>query len=674
MNRTSRDSAPLPPASPAALERPDQVVTFVTQSARDFEVLASGPGWVEVGLGFGRTVFAWPSLWTDAARLAAHLRRSRSGYAPLVLLGDDRSFAEHGLEGLRGEGEISLETLPLGAARLLVILANQRETLRLRRIAAESVIAAERTQFEVDELSAIGRQLSSERNIGRLFDAVLERSRWLTDADAGSIYVVDGEDEDVSRRVLRFKASQNDSRPMDFTEFTLPVSPESIVGRCVLSRSTINIPDLYKIGQLGDDNPWGFVHNRAFDEKSGYQTRSMLAVPMIDAQRQVIGVVQLINRKRRPEARLVTEGDFDEQVIPFSERAENLAATLATQAGICLENALLYDDIRQLFEGFVHASVTAIEQRDPTTSGHSQRVADLTVELARATDREGRGRYRKYYVTHDELKQIEYAALLHDFGKVGVRENVLVKARKLYDADRDLILARFDVIRRELETEAERRKVRALLASHGREDASLTGSLETIDDELAARLGELDEYADLVLRANEPSVLDQGGFERLAEVAGRTYRHRGRGGVTEVRPYLTAAEVETLQILRGSLTVAERQEIESHVTHTYDFLSRIPWGRSFRDIPAYAGSHHEKLDGSGYPRRLAGDAIPVPARMMTISDIYDALTASDRPYKRAVPAEKALDILSGEVKAGKCDAELFRIFVEAKIWQRAHRG
>ena len=670
MIRTFSNPEPIPSGVAEPLERPDQVVTFVTSERvgglGGFAVLARGEAWVEVGLGFGRTVLAWPALWKDAALLEPHLRRSRCGYAPLVLLGDDRSFT--GLEKLRDEGEISLETLPISEARLLVILANEQETLRLRKIAAEGEVLAERYQFEVDELSAIGRQLSSERNIARLFTAVLEKSRWLTDADAGSIYVVEGEDEDLSKRVLRFKASQNESRTVDFSEFTLPVSAASIVGRCVLSRSTINIPDLY---QLEDDNPWGFVHNRAFDEKTGYQTRSMLAVPMIDAQRQVIGVVQLINRKRRPEAKLVSQADFDENVVPFSERGENLAATLATQAGICLENALLYDDIRQLFEGFVHASVTAIEQRDPTTSGHSHRVAALTVELARVTEREGRGPYRQYYTTSDELKQIEYAALLHDFGKVGVRENVLVKARKLYDADRDAILARFELIRRELETDAEKRKVRALL-THGREQA--LAAIEMIDEELVARLAELDEYGDLILRANEPSVLDQGGFDRLTEIAGRTYRHRVPGGNSEPRPYLTQREVEALQILRGSLTVGERIEIESHVTHTYNFLRRIPWTRSFKNVPEYAGSHHEKLDGSGYPRRLRGQEIPIPARMMTIADIYDALTASDRPYKRAVPLQLALDIIAGEVKSGKCDAELYRLFIEGKVWQVAHRA
>ncbi len=204
----------------------------------------------------------------------------------------------------------------------------------------------------------------------------------------------------------------------------------------------------------------------------------------------------------------------------------------------------------------------------------------------------------------------------------------------------------------------------------GRPRDEALAALELIDEEHAARVRELDEYVELVVRANEPTLLDQDGPARLLEIAQRTYRD-ARG---ETRPYLLPAEIEALQILRGSLTVKERIEIESHVQHTYRFLRQIPWGRAFKDVPEYAGSHHEKLDGTGYPRRLRGDEIPAPARMMTIADIYDALTASDRPYKRAVPTEKALDIIASEVKQGKCDGELFRIFLEAKVWQLAHRS
>jgi HD-GYP domain-containing protein (c-di-GMP phosphodiesterase class II) len=630
---------------------------------RGYDLRSAGTGYVEVGFATGSTVFTWPLLWRDRGRIDPHLRRARAGYAPVVLLGTDEEFREGRADTLLDEGEVSAMPLPIGVERLVIHLHNLADLCRLRRTAADGEMLSDRYESEIDEINAIGRALSSQRNIDKLLALILEKCRYVTNADAGSVYVVEGEDEDVSRRTLRFKVSQNDSLGLDFSEFTLPVDPSSIVGRCVISREVINIPDLYKLDSPGTgNNPWGFRHNRAFDEKTSYQTRSMLAVPMIDAGNQVIGVVQLINRKRGLEHRLVTPEDFEARVRPFTARSQRLAETLASQAGISLENTLLYEDIRQLFEGFVTAAVTAIEQRDPTTSGHSQRVADLTVMLARVTEKETTGPYAGYRASHDELKQIEYAALLHDFGKVGVREHVLVKAKKLYESDREMVLQRFDYIRRDLEAEGERLKVEALLKMP--RDQALR-ELERLDHQYGGRVRELDAFIEFVLQANEPSLLGEEGVVRLGDIAHKTYTDP-RG--VEL-PYLRTAEVEKLQIRRGSLTAPERLEIESHVTHTYNFLRQIPWGRSFKSIPEYAGSHHEKLDGTGYPRGLHAEAISAPTRMMTISDIYDALTAKDRPYKPAVPPPKALDILVDEVKRGKLDPELFRIFLDAKVWQ-----
>jgi response regulator RpfG family c-di-GMP phosphodiesterase len=356
-------------------------------------------------------------------------------------------------------------------------------------------------------------------------------------------------------------------------------------------------------------------------------------------------------------------------VVPFDEVSVNYAKALASQAGIALENAMLYDEVTTLFEGFVRASVMAIEARDPTTSGHSERVARLTVGLARVTDRVDHGPYAALKLTADELTQIEYAALLHDFGKVGVREHVLVKADKLYPTQRELLVQRFQFIRKTLENEILQSKVDYLVrASRDRLVQNLDGiehGLAGLDRSMAERLSEIDEFLRFILEANRPTVLEGGSFDRLAAIAACRYLD-GEG--TE-QPYLTPIEVEALQVLRGSLTPEERHEIESHVVHTFQFLQQIPWGRTFRKIPEIAGAHHEKLDGSGYPHGLSGAAIPSPARMMTIADIYDALTASDRPYKKAVPVDKALDILAMEVKQGKLDADLFTLFVDAKVYE-----
>jgi HD-GYP domain-containing protein (c-di-GMP phosphodiesterase class II) len=388
----------------------------------------------------------------------------------------------------------------------------------------------------------------------------------------------------------------------------------------------------------------------------------MLTVPMINQRDEVIGVIQLINRRKEGAPKLKTIFDFEKCVQPFDKRSEELLSTLAAQAGISLENTLLYEDIRRLFEGFVNASVTAIESRDPTTSGHSQRVATLTVGLAEMVDRTD-GPYQTVHFTTDDLKEIEYAALLHDFGKVGVREKVLVKAKKLYEDEREMLLSRFDYIRKWIESDSLRRKLDIVLKEGPGGAERLFGEL---DSDEKKRLAQIDEFIGFILKSNEPTVLAEGSFERLADIA----QHRYLDPRGEAHPYLTVGEMDALKLPRGSLTSQERLEIESHVVHTYNFLENIPWGRRLGAIPTIAGSHHEKLDGTGYPRGLKGEEIRLESRMMTISDIFDALTASDRPYKKAVPVDKALDIIGFEVKDGKCDKELFRIFVEAKVWHR----
>lgn len=512
------------------------------------------------------------------------------------------------------------------------------------------------------ELIAIARAISTERDIGTLLGLILEKSRAVTGADAGSVYIVEGQGLQPAERTLRFMVSQNDSVHIDFREFTLRIDDSSIVGRAVSSQKLINIPDLYALDQP-DKNPWGFKHDKKFDRKVGYQGRSMLTVPMINQRDEVIGVIQLINKLKPGAPKLSKPSDFDEWVVPFDARSEELAMTLASQAGISLENTLLYEDIRRLFEGFVNASVTAIESRDPTTSGHSQRVATLTCGLAEMVDRETSGPFSEVRFSHDDLKELEYASLLHDFGKVGVREKVLVKAKKLYEPDRELLIARFDYIRKSLEAEQYRRKLELVVREGA---AQAERRFAELDEELRRKLAELDEYVQFVLKANEPTVLAEGSFERLGEIAARTYVD-GRG---QIHPYLTSSEVAALRLPRGSLTTEERLEIESHVVHTYNFLENIPWGRRLGKIPTIAGSHHEKLDGSGYPRGLKAAEIRIETRMMTIADIFDALTASDRPYKKAVPVARALDIIGYEVREGKCDADLFRLFVDSKVWHR----
>jgi HD-GYP domain-containing protein (c-di-GMP phosphodiesterase class II) len=526
---------------------------------------------------------------------------------------------------------------------------------------------ADRFRYEVAELVATSRALSSERDIRKLLALILEKTRQVTGADAGSVYVLEDGDATATpgapeRKSLHFMLSQNESIKIDFKEFTLGVDEKSIVGKAVLTAKPINIPDLYKLSDPAH-NPWGFQHNRSFDDKTGYRARSMLTVPMLSAESEVIGVIQLINKKRDPSRTLTSPRDFEEEVVPFDARAEEFALALASQAGLSLENARLYEEIKDMFEGFVDASVQAIESRDPTTSGHSRRVATLSVALAERVDAVGGGTLAGVHFTPTALKQLEYAGVLHDFGKVGVREKVLVKAKKLYDEDRQSIRLRFAYIRKTLEADHAERKLRMAMELARDE---LPRRFAEADAEVARKLGELEGAWAFITKANEPTVLEEGGLERLVEIGQMMYM----SPEGELRPYIEREEVAALQVRRGSLTDVERVEIESHVVHTYNFLKKIPWGKRFADVPRIAGAHHEYLNGGGYPRHLPAGDIPVEARIMTIADIFDALTASDRPYKKAVPIDRALGIIESEVKAGKCDRDLFRVFVEGEVYKK----
>lgn len=524
-----------------------------------------------------------------------------------------------------------------------------------------------RYAYELGELVDISRAMTTERDVNKLLGVILEKSRFVTGADAGSIYVVenepgpsDGATEGAPNGpargpLLRFKLSQNDTVAYDSREFVFPLSTRSIAGSAALGKKPIRIDDAY---DLPAGAPYGF--DRRSDEKNGYRTKSMLTMPLISQRDEVIGVIQLINKKKDPAKKLLTREDVDEQIVAFDDRSEELLGMVAAQAGASLENAMLYDEIRRLFEGFVKASVEAIESRDPTTSGHSHRVAHLTVELAKVVDSAVHGSYKDAKFSLEDLKEIEYASLLHDFGKIGVREKVLVKAKKLYDEKLEIIRARFDFVVRSLEADILRRKVTVL------ERGGPRSELEALDREFATRRAELDATWSTILSANEPTVLAAGDFARIELLAKESYVDL-RG---DQRFLLEADEATALSVKRGSLTPGEYDEITSHVAHTFRFLSRIPWGKALRRVPHIAGSHHEKLNGTGYPNRLHAEEIPVQSKMMSISDIFDALTASDRPYKKAVPVEKAIEILEFGVKDQHLDPELVRIFREARVWER----
>jgi len=515
---------------------------------------------------------------------------------------------------------------------------------------------SERTR-ELQEVAQVGAALSTVRDHSVLLTMILSKARELSRADAGSLYLL----EEVDRmKVLRWKLAQNDSIDVEaFEEKILSITRKSLAGYVAMTGETLVIDDAYNLPEGAE-----YEINRSFDEKNGYLTKSLLVFPMTNHAGDVIGVLQLINRKVVGAPPRLTALTVPDNVIPFDEATADIMRALASQAAVAVENNLLYESIERLFEGFVTAAVTAIEQRDPTTSGHSFRVADLTVELARVIDRVDAGQYAGVRFTLDQIREIRYASLLHDFGKVGVREQVLIKEKKLYPLQLDTIRGRFEYLMKSIENEANQRKIEFLL-KYGRDGYDELAA--SLDAETVTQIEQLKKDYAFIAQSNEPTVLPEGEFQYLQQLATKEYRDiRG-----DRRLLVDPEEARILSIRKGNLDATERVEIESHVTHTFNFLEKIPWTRDLAAVAEIAYAHHEKLNGRGYPRKLGAADIPIQSRMMTVSDIYDALTASDRPYKRAVPTERALDILKMEVKDGLLDPGLVDTFIEAKVFERA---
>lgn len=513
-----------------------------------------------------------------------------------------------------------------------------------------------RSADDLHELTRIGVALSTERDLMTLLEMILNQARRLSASDAGSLYLVERDDSGKPEQ-LRFKLAQNFTLPhLPFKETVIPISHTSIAGYVAATGEPLIIPDVYL---LPDDVT--YKQNRSFDEQVGYRTKSMLVLPMRSHRDEVIGVVQLINRKRDAATALTSAEIVDREVLAFDTRSVDLVTALASQAAVAIENTRLYEDIERLFEGFVTAAVTAIESRDPTTSGHSFRVATLTCGLAEAIDSVGDGPYRDLRFTREQMREIRYAGLLHDFGKVGVREQVLVKQKKLYPSDLAIVKHRFQYLLQRADLKYERERAEYLF-NYGQD--RYTQVLAELDGVRRAEREELQRYLDAIVHANEPTILPEGTFEELEQINERTFVDFD--GVE--KPLLSDDELRYLMINKGNLDGRERREIESHVTHTFRFLEQIPWTRELRHIPSIAYGHHEKLNAKGYPRQIAADEIPPQTRMMTISDIYDALTATDRPYKRAVPVERALDILSAEAKEGALDKALLEAFIAANVF------
>jgi HD-GYP domain-containing protein (c-di-GMP phosphodiesterase class II) len=534
------------------------------------------------------------------------------------------------------------------ALRELLRVAMENVALKQEVKVHEDQAGRQHRQFA--ELNRIGIALSAERDIGKLQEFILLTMRQLTNADGASLWLKSVGDDGQAKLFLA--SSQNNSIDNTYQAFKVPVDEKSVVGYTVTVGTSQIYDDAY---HPPPGKPQG---GKGFDTQFGYRTKSMLTVPMRNYNNEVVGAVQLINAKRTFETRLTVD-TVEKEVVSFRPEDLEMIESIASQAAVAIDNKNLLDSIQNLFDGFVQASVTAIEQRDPSTAGHSGRVEKLTTSLAGAVTKIEVGKFKDVFLSDDQLKELRYACLLHDFGKVGVREHILIKAKKLIPGQLEVIQARFEFVERSVQMKYATEKLEAI--RRGRGDAS---TLTDIDRRLEAELAQLNLWIHGIIEANEPTVLPQDKASMLQFLSQQSYQDMAGNTL----PMLDPQEFRFLSIKKGTLDPQERLEMEAHVTHSFHFLTKIPWTPLMRHIPEIAYGHHEKLDGTGYPRGLTAEQIPLQARMMTISDIYDALTAQDRPYKRAVSTSTALDILHSEAGDGKLDKDLLDVFVTNRIY------
>jgi HD-GYP domain-containing protein (c-di-GMP phosphodiesterase class II) len=484
-------------------------------------------------------------------------------------------------------------------------------------------------------LNRIGMELMLERDLPVLLGRILSTAKELTMSDGGGLFLIDPE---ASRPDLILQLYEFDSlRRSELGPIHVPIDDKSIAGHSARTKEPVVVADAYDLPPEAE-----YVLDRRFDERHSYRRRSMAFVPLVDHRDRLVGLLVLVNRKSEPGARLDSIEAIDRYVQPYSENDIDLARSLGGQAAVAIENAQLHARIERMMETVVEVAVTAIDERDPATAGHSLRVAKLSLDLARAIDATTTGPYRDVHFSSPQLRELRFVALLHDVGKLVVPEDVLLKAKKLPPVLYERVTARFDLIRRTLELDHCQPR-----------DAS--------GDGLTAALGELDQMRLTVCQANEPTIVDREPSSELPEIAARRFR----GVDDRETPYLTSEELRFLELRRGTLDDRERAQAEYHAEATHRLLSSVLWTEELKNVPDYAYGHHEKLDGSGYPRRLRAPNIPLQTQIVGLCDMFDALTQSDRPYKHSLSRQAAFDVLQKEASANRIDGELLRILQES---------
>jgi len=505
----------------------------------------------------------------------------------------------------------------------------------------------------VESLTEIGLALSGETRLERLLEMIVDEARVLTRADAGTLYIVDQE-----KRKLEFSILQNDTMEVRMggtsgNEITLPPVPlynsgkspnkSNVSSYCALTGETINIADVYEA------EGFDFTGPRKYDAATGYRSKSMLVLALKNHEQDIIGVLQLLNAL-----------DDDGKIIEFSPDVVDIVGSLASQAAIALTNAQLIQGLKDLLYSVIQSIAAAIDAKSPYTNGHIERVVTITMMIAEKVNSLQEGKYADVHFTVDELEELKLAAWMHDVGKISIPEHVVDKSTKLETIfDRaDLVDARFRLIAEIIKNKQLEETVAAL--SNGADQSKLV----EIEMRYAVELEQLEDDRLYVTSCNIPKeFMSDERIARVEEIASRTYESNG-----ETFNWLTEDEVRNLCIRKGTLTDNERKVIESHAAITHEMLSRLPFPKRLARVPEYAAGHHEKLDGSGYPNGLGGEELPLQARIMAVADIFEALTAKDRPYKKPMKLSQAIKILGFMIKDRHIDEDVCNLFINSGLY------
>lgn len=509
----------------------------------------------------------------------------------------------------------------------------------------------------LDQLNEIGVSLSRERDINRLLENILLAAKDITHADGGTLYRVTEDGKSLRFEIMRTQSlgiakGGTASESIDLPSLPLHLADgkpnDSLVAAyAAIHHKTVNIADAYA------EPNFDFSGTKQFDQRTGYHSKSFLAVPMKNHEGELIGVLQLINALDPASG----------QVVPFQLTDERLAESLASQAAIAITNRDLLIQLETLFESFIGLINLAVDEKSQHTGGHCQRVPELTLMIADAAHAAQDGPMASFSMSERDRYELKIAALLHDCGKVTTPVHVVDKATKLQTLfDRvDLLQTRFEVVRRDAEIKALQEKL-AIQA----QGVDIASRFAAVDAALEASLAQMDADWAFVQTINRGSeAMRDADIERVRALRDK-YLWTLNGG--EARPFLSDDELENLSIRAGTLTAAEREIINHHIVATIKMLEQLPWPKHLKHVPEFAGGHHERMDGRGYPKGLRRDDMSVQARIMGIADIFEALTAKDRPYKQGMKLSQAMQIMAKFKAGGHIDPDLFDVFVHSQVY------